>query len=102
MIGTIIRFLLRPERITAIFKLLRRRGQGNGGFIPAPEPICGRAWTREIKPQDSAVLRFSLQGLPEGRKLGRAFASTLVGDTFKASRHEMREFAQKRKTVTVG
>jgi len=79
---------------------LRRRGQEKGLLIVATESINGVKWTDELKPQHVAMLRFKLEGLPDGDKLGRAFASTIIGDTFKASRRDMRKFAKQRKAAS--
>jgi hypothetical protein len=77
---------------------MNERQQGKGAIIPKPKPMDGLAWTgRELGIQQRAMLSFSLDDLPEARKLGRAFASTVVGDTFKASRRDMRIFAHLRK-----
>jgi hypothetical protein len=57
------------------------------------------SWPRLIEPQHAALLRFNLDDLPKGNEPGRAFAQTVVGDTFKASRRNMRKFAEQRKAA---
>jgi len=50
----------------------------------------------ELEPQRRAEPHFRLEDLPDTNELGRAFARTKVGDTFKASRRDMRQFARQR------
>ena len=100
MIGAAITFLLRRERIRAIFQYLHRRGQGEETTFLAPDSLNDVKLTDELKPQHVAMLRFTLEGLPETRKLGRAFVRTIVGDVFRASRRDMREFAKERKAAS--
>ena len=77
------------------------REQAQEIILPKPERICDRAWTEEeVGPQQIAALRFYLDDLPEAGKLGRAFARTIVGDTFKASGRDMRRFAKERKAAS--
>jgi hypothetical protein len=78
------------------------RGRKGCFFIPKPESIGGAEWRQELKPQHCAMLRFKLRGPPGDHKLGRAFFRTIVGDTFKASRRDMREFARQRKAALSG
>jgi hypothetical protein len=113
VIGSTIGFLPRWEWVRAITrffpkrarssvaKFMRGREQSKGGIIPTPEPLNGLAWTVEVRPQHVAMLRFSLEGLPDTDKLGRAFASTIVGDTFTASRRDMRAFAEERRAASI-
>lgn len=78
---------------------LRSRRAKQGIIIPKPESLGGVQWGTELKPQQVAMLQFMLEDLPEGRKLGRAFFKTIVGDTFRASRRDMRKFAKERKAL---
>lgn len=73
------------------------------------EPLhTGLEWQRELPPQHVARLRVDLYPFPEELKIGRAFATTIVGDTFKASRRDMRKFIKQcealrqEQTVSVG
>jgi hypothetical protein len=77
---------------------VRTRGQDRDLVIKAPEWLSGDNWPGELKPQHSAELRFSMGDLSD--ELGRAFARTIVGDTFKASRRDMKTFAKQRKTAS--
>ena len=95
----IIRFLPKRARNRAA-SFLHKRERGKAGFFPMPEPIDGLPWVgRELGPQQRATLRFDMKGLPEARKLGRAYATTAVGDTFKANRRNMRIFARQREAA---
>jgi hypothetical protein len=66
-----------------------------GWLQDAELPLWG-----EFKPQVHAEPQFKLEGLPDTDKLGRAFARTKGGDTFKASRRDMRIFAKERKAAS--
>ncbi len=79
---------------------LRRRGQEKGVVNLAPKSINGVKWTDELKPQHVVLLHFKLEGLPDADKLGCAFVKTIIGDTFKASRRDMRKFAKERKAAS--
>ena len=112
VVGSTIGFLARWDRIHTVMKFLPKRvrtfvaGFMKGrektmrSIIPKPEPVSGHTWTCEMKPQNVALLRFSLDGFSDTEKLGRAFASTVVGDTFKASRRDMRIFAEQLKALS--
>jgi len=95
----IIRFL--PQRMRAsVGRFIGERQQSLGQFIPMPIPMNGVTWTgHQLGPQQCSMLRFDLDGLPEARKLGRAYATTAVGDKFKANRRDMRVFARLREAV---
>jgi hypothetical protein len=80
---------------------LRARGAGHGFLFCNAESINGIKWTdEELKPQHVALLRFNLEEVPQGTRLGRAYAETVVGDKFKASRRDMRRFAKQRKAAS--
>jgi len=64
------------------------------------EPLyTDAAWQRELPPQHVAMLRVDLRAFPEELKIGRAFATTIVGDTFKARRRDMRKFIKQCKAL---
>jgi len=108
VVGSTIGFLPRWHRIQTVIrflpkcvaKLMQGHEKNQGSIIPKPKPVSGRTWMREIKPQDVAILQFSLEGLGDTKMLGPAFASTIVGDTFKASRRDMRIFSEQRKALS--
>ena len=78
--------------------ILRGPGQDKDHLFVNPESINGVKWAGQLlKPQHVALLRFKLDDLPEGDKLGSAFARTIVDDSFKASRSDMHKFAKARK-----
>ena len=70
-----------------------RRGR-EGAISVTPESINGSEWAAELKPQHVAMMRFKLEGLGNPDVVGRAFAVTIVGDRFKASRRDMRNFVR--------
>ncbi|MCX5643269.1 MAG: hypothetical protein NTZ17_01080 [Phycisphaerae bacterium] len=86
--------------IGATIGFLGRRGDDKPTIISKLKCITDVEWPGELKPQHVAVLRFDLDNLPEACKLGRAFAMTIVGDEFKASRRDMRIFATQRKAAS--
>ncbi len=96
-----------PVMMGAVIKFLPKRGQKAHSLIFTPEPLC-EAMSNEIllpgelKPQQRAMLLFNFgpDELPEGRKLGRAYVTSAVGEDFKASRREMRRFAKSRKAAS--
>lgn len=76
--------------------LPRRKGQ-MGQLVVSPRSLDGGRWTDELPPGRAVLLRMDLRGLvaPMKRKeLGRAYAATMIGDTFKASRGDMRVFTK--------
>lgn len=77
---------------------LPKRKSGKEFLIVSPDSLNGVGWPGELKPGNVAMLRMKLDGL-DSTELGRAFASTIVGDTFTASRAEMRTFASKLRKV---
>jgi hypothetical protein len=84
-----------PVMIDGIVFFQRTRGHEENLYI-FPEEVFrdNSKWPGELKPQDVAYLRFSADKLPEGRKLGRVFIETMVGDRFKTSRRDMRRFVK--------
>ncbi len=73
----------------------RKKGE-NGHLIVSPQSINGQELTQELKPGHVAMLRFELDGLPDTGLLGPAQVWTIVGDSFTASRRDMRKFAEDR------
>jgi len=74
----------------------RTRRQEKDPFCLTNEVITNiEKWPYKFKPQDAVWLQFNPDGLPN--ELGRAFVKTVVGDKFKASRRDMREFARDRR-----
>jgi hypothetical protein len=100
VIGGTIRLVLRRKMLHAISQFVNTGLQSKGTIFLTPKPIGGLDWTNELKPQGVAMLQFSLEGLPEERKLGRAFARTTVGDTFTAGMSDMRIFAEQREATS--
>jgi hypothetical protein len=95
-----------PVMMGAIIGFLPKRGQKAHSLIFTPEPPPKTLPNEvilpgELKPQHRAMLtyEFGPGELPEGRKLGRAFVRSAVGEEFKASRREMRRFAKSRKAA---
>lgn len=92
-----------PKRIReskAVWSLQRREFHSVTMF--QQEPVRkGLEWQKEVGPQQSAMIRFNPVLLraqppikPDEPRIGRAYATTIVGDTFKASRRDMRRFIQ--------
>ena len=73
--------------------LPKRKGE-KGHVIVSPHSISGQAWPGELLPGRAAVLRMKMISVSDPNELGRAFASTLVGDTFRSSRADVRKFVQ--------
>ena len=94
--GSIIGFHFRR----GIKELLFKRGANPGGFVKNPKSINGVKWPGELRPQEVAMLRFNLDSLPDVRKLGPAFAKTIVDDIFTASKRDMRKFTEQRKALS--
>lgn len=92
--------------MSPVLDFLPRRGQQKNLMPFLPETPCEILPNEvvlpgELKPQHSAILRFDFGpgDLPEGRKLGRAYVRSVVGDRFKASRPAMKAFAKSRKAA---
>lgn len=64
-----------------------------GRIFVTPESLNGVEWTGELKPGHVAMLRVNFAEI-EPTSLGAAFAATIVGDTFTATRRDMRRFAE--------
>lgn len=77
-------------------EILLRRGAKAAYIVKNPEPVNGVPWPGELKPQHTALFRFDLDSLPDTKKLGSAIAYTIVGDTFTASKRDMRKFNKDR------
>lgn len=75
---------------------LRGPGGDQDIFIVTPQPINGVEWAGELRPQHVAMLRFRLDELPDGDVIGPAYARTLVGDKFTATKRDMQKFANER------
>lgn len=73
---------------------LPKRKGGKGLLIVSSDSLNGVDWPGELKPGNVAMLRMRLDDL-NAHEIGRAYASTIVGDTFTATRAEMRKFAEK-------
>lgn len=71
----------------------KRKGE-KGYIIVAPKPINGEQWPGELKPGHVVMLRMLLDSLPNAGQLGSAFATTIVGDTFVASKRDTRIFEE--------
>jgi hypothetical protein len=95
-----------PRRIReskAVWSLQRR--EWHSVILCQQEPVRkGLEWQQEIGPQHIAMVRFNPALLranppliPEEPKIGRAYATTMVGDRFKARRRDMRRFVQQLK-----
>ena len=91
-----------PMRIQhgKLVQLLQERLSPYSVTYHEQEPLrTGLEWQRELLPQHVAMLRVDLRPFPEVLKIGRAFATTLAGDTFKASRRDMRRFLKQCKAL---
>jgi hypothetical protein len=66
-------------------------------IVKNPESVNGIEWTRELRPQQVAMLRFNLDSLPDAKELRSAFAKTIVDDIFTAKRRDMRKFLKQYK-----
>jgi hypothetical protein len=86
--------------IGATVGFLGRRSNDKATIISKYRCINHVEWPGELKPQHAAVLRFNIDDLPETHKLGQAFAVTIIGDEFRASRRDMRKFAKQRKAAS--
>jgi hypothetical protein len=51
----------------------------------------------EVKPQHAALVLFKIEEVPQVTDVGCAYVQTMVGDTFKASRRDMRRFVKRLK-----
>lgn len=72
----------------------KRKGQ-KGLLVVSPEPLSGDRWPSEIQPGHMVMLRMKLDAIVEPikrREVGPAFVSSMVGDTFTASRRDMKVF----------
>ncbi len=90
----IIKLVVRHGKIGVFMKSLHKRWQGGVTIFPEPKPVGGRTWMSKLEPQERAIMQI---GLPDTDKPGRAFATTIVGETFKASRRDMWIFAKQLK-----
>lgn len=73
---------------------LGKRKKDKGYLIITPEAINGLDWLQGLQPGQMVLLRMRLGELPKAEQLGRAFASTIVGDSFTCSRRDMRKFQE--------
>lgn len=76
---------------------LPKRKQEMGFLIVAPESLSGERWPCQIQPGQMIMLRMKLDNLVEPSnigELGQAFVSTAVGDSFHASRRDMKRFRE--------
>jgi hypothetical protein len=80
--------------------LPKRKGE-KGYVVVSPDSVNGQAWPGELLPGRSIVLRMKLVSVSDPNELGRAFANTLVGDTFLSSRADLRKFVQDLASVEV-
>lgn len=116
VVGATVGFLpgWRWRLITAVTKHLPRhirestlvwslqRNEWHSVTVYQEEPVRkGLEWQQEIAPQHIAMVRFNpvlLRAqpplIPEEPRIGRAYARTVVGDVFRASRRDMRRFIQ--------
>ncbi len=98
---SLARFLPRGMRKGKLARLLRGQNLAYGATFLEHKPLHkGLEWRREVPPQHSAVLRFEPGVVPLGKKIGRAYAETIVGDVFKASRRDMRIFLKEYKHLS--
>ncbi len=100
-----------PKRIReskAVWSLQRR--EFHSVTLCQQEPVRkGLEWQREVGPQHSAMIWFNpvlLRAqpplIPEEPRIGRAYATTMVGDTFKASRRDMQRFVRQVEEFRLG
>ncbi len=96
-----------PVMMGAIVGFLPKRGQKACSLIFSPKSPSEVLPNEvilpgELKPQHRAMqtFEFGARELPEGRKLGRAFVRSAVGEKFKGSRREMRRFTKSRKAAS--
>jgi hypothetical protein len=73
--------------------LAKRKGE-KGHLVVSPNSINGQGWPGKLPPGRAAILRMNLGRVSDPYELGRAFASTLVGDNFLSSRADLRKFAK--------
>lgn len=71
--------------------LAKRKGE-KGILVVSPQSINDKPLTGELKPGHVTVLRMSLENVPDPNELGRAYVATIVGDVFRCSRRDMKEF----------
>lgn len=90
-----------PVRMLRRIGFLPKRGQ-KGSFVISAVPEEGGRVTDELElsPQHAATLRFDMDSVPPGRKLGRAFIESVIGDKFMANRRDMRRFSQAHKATS--
>jgi hypothetical protein len=100
MIDTITTHLPRRIQHGKLVHLLQEQLSPYSVTYHEQEPLrTGLEWQRELPPQHIAILRVDLRPFPKKLKLGRAFATTIVGDTFRASRRDMRKFIKQCKAL---
>lgn len=74
--------------------LPRQKGK-KGLLVVSPQPLSGSGWPGEIQPGHMIMLRMNLDGVVkpiENDEVGPAYVASIVGDTFRASRKDMRSF----------
>ena len=77
----------------------RKKG-GTGFIVIGPQPIDGGSWPREIVPGTVVWLQFKLDSIAEHVESGdarRAFATSIVGDSYESSRRDMKRFREELK-----
>ena len=80
----------------------RARKGRKGMVLIEREDLDGGPWPCEIQPGHRVMLRLKLGEIvkaAEGRKVGRAFVSSAVGDRFTASRRDMKTFRKRLREV---
>lgn len=76
---------------------LSKRKGGKGLLVVSPSSLTGDRCPCQIQPGHMVMLRMKLNGVVEPvvrGEVGRAFVSSAVGDTFRASRKDMSQFRE--------